>query len=676
LDNWMYLTYEAKRYRFTDGKFISEDIPRGSGQWGLTQDDWGRQYFSDAGGEKPAIDFQQPTAYGAMNLSGQEEEGFRTVYPIAEVPDVQGGPRRVGPNGGLNNFTGTAGQSIFRGDRLPEELRGHLLIPEPVGRLIRHSIVDRQDAKTVLRNANPGSEFIRTKDVNFRPVWTATTPRGQMVIVDMHRGIIQQGNWTKKGTYLRGVIQKWGLDKNIGKGRVYRLVHEDFKPGPQPRMLDETTQQLVAHLSHPNGWWRDTAQKLIILRDDRDSVVPMLQEKALKDRSELGRLHALWTLEGIGKLDAEIVAQALKDPASIVRTSAVRMAEPFMTTADPHVVSAITSPLPDDMEMTVQLLNSISASGTENEDLLAVASSIEQRHGDSDVVRQVLKIREEATRDARIAAAAKQKGEQFSGSIERGKVIYQQLCFSCHGEDGKGAPLAGGNGDKLAPSFIGSHRILGTGESAVRVLLHGLEGPIEGKTYVGLMVPMATNDDQWIADIVTYVRNSFGNEAPMISPSLVASLRKQHADRSEPWTIEELADFEPTEIAYASNWKLKASHNEKELKLAFDGNDKTRYTTDKSMAPGMWIQIEFPEARQISGINLDTSRSKGDFPRGYQVQVSEDGKQWSAPVTEGPGLAKLQILFSTTRTKFIRITQTGRDKLFWSIHEISLLGKE
>ncbi|MDP4722061.1 MAG: discoidin domain-containing protein, partial [Akkermansiaceae bacterium] len=160
------------------------------------------------------------------------------------------------------------------------------------------------------------------------------------------------------------------------------------------------------------------------------------------------------------------------------------------------------------------------------------------------------------------------------------------------------------------------------------------------------------------------------------SPSLVASLRKQHADRSEPWTIEELADFEPTEIAYASNWKLKASHNEKELKLAFDGNDKTRYTTDKSMAPGMWIQIEFPEARQISGINLDTSRSKGDFPRGYQVQVSEDGKQWSAPVTEGPGLAKLQILFSTTRTKFIRITQTGRDKLFWSIHEISLLGKE
>ncbi|MDP4846585.1 MAG: c-type cytochrome, partial [Akkermansiaceae bacterium] len=468
LDNWMYLTYEAKRYRFTEGKFISEDIPRGSGQWGLTQDDWGRQYFSDAGGEKPAIDYQQPLAYGGMNLSGQQDEDFSTIHPIAEVPDVQGGSRRVGPNGGVNHFTGVAGQSIFRGDRLPKELYGSLMIPEPVGRLIRQATVDRKDAKSVLRNATPGSEFIRTRDVNFRPVWTATTPSGQMLIVDMHRGIIQQGNWTKKGTYLREVIQKWGLDKNIGKGRVYRLVHDDFKAGSQPRMLDETTQQLVAHLSHPNGWWRDTAQKLIILREDRDSVVPMLEEMAQKDASELGRLHALWTLEGIGKLSSDLVNKSLRDPASIVRTSAIRMAEPFMKAGDTQIVATFSGPLPNDQEMVVQLLNSISASHTSNADLLAVIEKIEKEHGNDEVIREVLKVREAATRDAKLAAANKLQGEQFSGSMERGKVIYQQLCFSCHGEDGKGAPLAGSNGDKLAPSFIGSHRILGTGESAVR----------------------------------------------------------------------------------------------------------------------------------------------------------------------------------------------------------------
>ena len=213
LDNWLYLTYEAQRYRFTGGELEVEKIPRGSGQWGVAQDDWGRMYFSDAGGEKPAIDYQQPLAYGSLNPSGQQEDDFHTVYPIAQIPDAQGGLKRIGKNGGVNNFTGCGGQSIYRGDRLPEDLYGDLIIPETVGRLIRRAKVDRNNAKTVLRNAYPKDEFIRTRDVNFRPVWTATTPGGQMAIVDMHRGIIQQGNWTKKGSYLREVIEKWGLQK-------------------------------------------------------------------------------------------------------------------------------------------------------------------------------------------------------------------------------------------------------------------------------------------------------------------------------------------------------------------------------------------------------------------------------------------------------------------------------
>ena len=391
LDNWLYLTYEAKRYRFTNGKLEVQKLPKGNGQWGLTQDNWGRLYYSRAGGETPAEGFQQPPVYGSMQLPGQEEAGFRTVHPIAEVPDVQGGPRRVGPNGGLNVFTGVAGQSVFRGDRLPEEMRGNLFIPEPVGRLIRRVEIDRKDAKTILRNADPGTEFIRTKDVNFRPVWSATTPGGQMAIVDMHRGIIQQGNWTRPKSYLRGIIDKWGLDKNIGKGRIYRLVHKDFEAGPQPKMLDEPTSVLVGHLSHPNGWWRDTAQKLIILRDDHESVVPLLEKLVREGGSELGRLHALWTLEGMEKLSPALVAVALKDESSIVRTSAVRVAEPFMAAEDKTVVAALQEPLPDDMEMSVQFLNSLQACGTSNPDLLSAGALIVAEHGDSEVVKAVLK---------------------------------------------------------------------------------------------------------------------------------------------------------------------------------------------------------------------------------------------------------------------------------------------
>lgn len=677
LDNWLYLTYEAKRYRFTNGKFEVQKLPKGNGQWGLTQDNWGRLYFSMAGGEIPAIGFQQPPIYGAMQLPGQEEEGFRKVHPIAQVPDVQGGIRKVGPNGGLDVFTGCAGQSIFRGDRLPEEIRNHLFIPDPVGRLIRRVEVDRKDAKTVLRNADPGAELIRTRDIHFRPIWSATTPGGQMAIVDMHRGIIQQGNWTQKGSYLRGIIDKWGMGKDIGKGRIYRLVHKDFKGGPQPKMLDESTSALVAHLSNPNGWWRDTAQKLIILRKDRESVVPQLEKLVREGSSELGRLHALWTLEGMGKLDPALVAAALKDKASIVRTSAVRVAEPFLAAEDKTVVAALLQPFPDDMEMTVQYLNSLQASGTSNPALVAVAASIVARHGDSDVVKAVIQVKGAAANDALLAAAQKMHGERFAKSMERGKVIYEQLCFACHGADGKGAPMEGKPGEKLAPAFAASPRVNGTGASAVRVILHGLTGMVDGREYEGLMVPMATNDDQWIADAATYIRNSFGNTGPMVSPDFVAALRKGSSDRTLPWTVEELEKLEPPALLFGKGWELSASHSGAGLKAAFDGDPDTRYTTRQSMVPGMWVQVGLPAKTLLSGVTLDARGSNGDFPRGYTVQVSDDGKTWGKPVAQGKGKSPLlEITFPPVEAKFIRVTQTGKDKLYWSIHEMRLMGKK
>ncbi|MDG2256703.1 MAG: hypothetical protein P8L49_17315, partial [Opitutaceae bacterium] len=79
-----------------------------------------------------------------------------------------------------------------------------------------------------------------------------TAPDGTLYIVDMYRGIIQEGNWTKKGSYLRNIIDEQGLATEIGKGRIYRLVHDDFDPGPQPDMLNESPAEWVEHLSHPN----------------------------------------------------------------------------------------------------------------------------------------------------------------------------------------------------------------------------------------------------------------------------------------------------------------------------------------------------------------------------------------------------------------------------------------
>ena len=681
LDNWIYLTYEAKRYRFTKGKLEVQNLPRGGGQWGLTQDDAGRLYYSAAGGEMPAFYFQQPIAYGALDLPNQEEKNFRTVYPLAEVPDVQGGERRVGPNGGLNNFTGVAGQGIYRGDRLPADLKGKLLIPEPVGRLIREVNIDRKDGKSTLQNVHPESEFIRSRDVNFRPVWTATSPDGSMMILDMHRGIIQQGNWTQPGSYLRGIIEKWGLDKNIRHGRLYRLVHDSYKPDVKPHMLDEKTPALIAHLSHPNGWWRDTSQKLIILRDDRESVIPALEKLVTNGESEYGRLHALWTLEGIGKLRPEIVAAALGDSSSLVRTSAVRTAEPFFASENSDVIDALLASAlrkgETDMEMVIQTYNSIVASGTTSPILLDFRDKISTKFAENEVIAALKNARQKVLNEELAAEAQKKQGARFAKSMEHGKIIYQQLCFSCHGNDGLGAPMPGQPGEKLAPSFANSPRILGSGDSVLLTLLHGLTGPLDGRQYEGLMVSMANNDDQWVSDVSNYIRNSFGNKAAMLYPRDVAALREEHAARKTPWTQEEIEQLAPPILANEKDWKLSANNGANGVAAAIDHDPKSRYTTGATQKPGMWFQIEFPSETTLKTIVLDSTSSGNDYPRGYEVHVSDDGKNWGQPVAKGVGsgpVTTIQIP-AGTKSHFVKITQTGQDGFYWSIHELTIFGK-
>ncbi|MFT5471088.1 MAG: mono/diheme cytochrome c family protein/glucose/arabinose dehydrogenase [Verrucomicrobiales bacterium] len=679
LDNWIYLTYEAKRYRFTNGEFKVERLPRGGGQWGLTQDDDGRLYYSTGGGENPAFFFQQPPIYGMFDAPNQTEPDFRKVYPIAAVPDVQGGLRRVAPNGGLNAFTGCAGQGIFRGDRLPADFYGNLLIPEPVGRLIRRAKVERTNGLTVLSNADPGTEFMRSRDVNFRPLGAETAPDGRMFFIDMHRGIIQQGNWTAAGSYLRGVIQSWGMDKNVGRGRIYRLVHKDFEGGPQPKMLDETTKELVAHLSHPNGWWRDTAQRMIVLREDAKSVVGSLEQLAREGNSHLGRVHALWTLEGLEAASPALLAEKLADSHPSVRQAAIRVSEPFITSEDKTILAAFVKlEAEKDADVAIQALNSIAYTGSQNEQLLVLSTSIRETHSEAPIVKSIADNAAKLERERKVLAEQRRRNAVFGQQMEAGAVIYKQLCFVCHGEDGNGTEAPGIPDMRLGPPLPNSPRVLGSGGSLVRTVLHGLKGELDGKTYPGEMLPLHANDDKWIASVTTYVRNSFGNKGGAITPEFVAAVRKQSEGRTTPWTAVELEKLEPPKLANREDWKLSASHNNNgKLNAAVNGNSKDRWDTGGAQVPGMWFQVEFPEVSTINRILLDSKGSSRDYPRGYEVTISSDGKTWSKPVAKGTGASPVtDISIPNSEAKFVRITQTGSvGGLFWSIHEIEIFGK-
>ncbi len=246
--------------------------------------------------------------------------------------------------------------------------------------------------------------------------------------------------------------------------------------------------------------------------------------------------------------------------------------------------------------------------------------------------------------------------------MSHGEEIYKELCFACHAPDGKGTPLAGAKpGTTMAPPLSGSKTATGFPDQVVSVVLKGLSGPVNGVTYDAQMVPMQNGDDDWIASITSYVRNSYGNHAGFITTNDVARIRAALKTRPNPWTLPELAATLPVPMENRLKWKLTGSHKAGELSKAVDGLIETRYDTGAHQTPGMWVQVELPEATEVSGVTLDAGAAENDFPQGYKVELSLDGINWGQPVAAGNGaFAPIpRLFFPTARAKFIKITQTG-----------------
>jgi mono/diheme cytochrome c family protein len=718
LDNWIYSTYNAFRIRWTPKGILKEPTAPNGGQWGLTQDDNGKVWFVDAGGERGPINFQAPIVYGAFNVSDQFEPGFEVTWPAPGLADMQGGMSRVRmPIGALNHFTAACGQDVFRGDRLPADLRGDLLFGEPVGRLVRRSKVVVTEGVTQLRNAYPNSEFILSLDPLFRPVNMATAPDGTLYIVDMYHGIIQESEWTPRGSYLRAKIEQLQLDKVTQHGRIWRLVYDGIEPDRrQPRMLDETPAQLVAHLAHPNGWWRDTAQKLLVLRQDR-SVVPALQEMARTSASVLGRFHAMWTLEGLGALDARLVRDLMKDLNPQVRVQAIRASESLSKAGD-KTLEADVRQLANDPDARVSIQAMLTLNLMKVPDIRAVIESMKAANtsrGIQEIGNRILR------------PALNGFGGSFGGRgmmtaeeqtlVQQGAGIYSELCVTCHGPDGKGMPVdLAPAGTMKAPALAGSPRVAGHRDYILKAVMHGLTGPIEGTTYTDIMVPMGTNKDEWIAAITSFVRNSFGNSGPVVSPLDVARVRAAIGDRKNPWTVDELVRSLPVLIAPQPTWKATANHNPESAGNALAAAPWSSGTPQRA---GMWFQIELPAAMAITEIQFDSppalvgrggpggargaapgapagapaaggpavrgaggpAGGRGGFaimptsPHGYSVQTSMDGTTWSAPVAEGESTGTATVIaFKPVSAKFVRITQTAttENAAAWSIQRLRL----
>ncbi|HET7219406.1 MAG TPA: discoidin domain-containing protein, partial [Vicinamibacterales bacterium] len=210
-----------------------------------------------------------------------------------------------------------------------------------------------------------------------------------------------------------------------------------------------------------------------------------------------------------------------------------------------------------------------------------------------------------------------------------------------------------------------------------------------------VMIAMGTNNDRWIADIASYVRNGFGNSGTFVTPDDVARVRSATGDRRAAWTVVELDASLPRLLIPDASWRVTASHDARPAPQAnadgaynFIGSAAGAlsflgWTTGVPQQAGMWFQIEMAKPATLTEISFTSSPAGGGrggaqawtFPRRYQVVVSSDGSTWSAPIADGEGVPGTTVIrFAPVSARFVRITQTAAvsDAPAWSMRLVRL----
>lgn len=361
LNNWIVSANHTLRYRRVDDEWKRSPTTF-RGQWGMTMDDWGRPYYN-SNSDQLRTDVV-PSEYYFRNPLFRSNTGLnrspmtnQTVYPARVNPGVNRGyqEKTLKPDGRLDKYTAACGPVIYRGDQFPAEYQGNAFVMEPSANFVRRVQFTEKAGEVTGTNPHKESEFLTSTDELFRPVNAYTGPDGCLYILDIYHGILQHRVFLT--SYLRRQAEDRGLDKVIRHGRIYRIVHDGKKPAALPQLAKASPADLVNRLSHPNGWVRDTAQRLLVEQPAAAAIAP-LKQLALAAADPRARLHALWTLDGMGQMDAATLLAAIgKEQHPKVRAAAIRLTEPALKSADQDkflpVLVALTSS--KDPEVLTQL---------------------------------------------------------------------------------------------------------------------------------------------------------------------------------------------------------------------------------------------------------------------------------------------------------------------------------
>ncbi|MEO1258164.1 MAG: c-type cytochrome [Bacteroidota bacterium] len=568
LDNWIYSAKSNARYQLKNGKWIKEaTTPRG--QWGLTADDEGRLFYNDnsnpLAGDLIIPNVLIENKYQEIKYGYRQQiAADRRVFPIQATAVNRGYEEGVlDEDDKLTTFTSSCGPLIYRGHNFPDEYYGNAFVCGPEANLIKRYIIKKNGLETTAEQAYEGKEFLVSTDETFRPVNLYNGLDGALYIVDLRKGIIQHRAYMT--SYLRDKILKKGLEKTTGIGRIYRIVsNKDTLSTPYFSALNDNFD-LMNLLSHQNGEIRIRAQQELInngigiLSDALDHLAfdqvatPIGQDHALRTYEGTGRFHSTkQTISGERYKHEKSFNQAIlinstiendhKNKLAIIK-KALTLNSAYTDLIIATAIGKIENEESD--KIWLELATKYKNQSVFCEALISGISDREElffdklQHLKNDSIYQMLNktINNKKNKDIK---TPKILTNTFLDNRTAGFQLYNTYCLSCHGYDGKGNA-------NLAPPLYPSEYVKGPKERLIALVLQGLKGPVKvnGKTYdMNLVMPGIKNNpeltDKKIADIITFVKNSFTQKPEWLKAETVAEIRNKLEGNEEMFTEESL----------------------------------------------------------------------------------------------------------------------------------------
>ena len=396
LDNWIYWNYGPGKIVGRDNPDKPFAMPRtefrfhpltrefgpasGTGQFGNTIDSWGNRFFCTN---------RNPIMTAAMSYEQSRRNPFAVIPKSYYDVGPSGGDTRVYPLVEMKSnylshagtHTSACGTTAYLGGLLGPAFDTSVFVCEPIGHLVTRSIVKPAGVTLTADRARAKADFLASNDTWFRPASLATGPDGALYLADMYR------LWVEHPKFLPEEIAK-RIDWRAGddRGRIWRIVPENA--APRQFVAPKSTPELVDMLGDANGWRRRLAQRLLVEQQATDAG-PALSALLSAGKTEFSRLHALWSIEGLGRLMPADLTVAFGDSSPSVRKDAVSLSGRFLND-HPGLIEQLTK-LADDEDVRVRYQVALALGETNDPRATDLLTKLARRDGsDSWFVNAIL----------------------------------------------------------------------------------------------------------------------------------------------------------------------------------------------------------------------------------------------------------------------------------------------